>query len=343
MKLNYDKQTGRTSNRHGIHTRISEFGSIDKFAYLDSTKLFIPYYTDLINRLIEEDYIPGLSLKAAPYDFRKAPYEQMDYIRDLKNLIEKTYEENGEKKVVLIVNSLGGLMSLIFLRRQSTEWKDKYIQYVISVAVGWAGSVKAVEAYVRGFSIGTAEFSRACSRFSAQPLTEQPREYAKLPQILLLPKSLLRTMPSIIWLFPSSKAWEKTDVLVRLRNKTYTLNNMEEFFTDLEEPNGWEMYQDIKSFQDEVSEPGVELHCLYATDIQTVALVDYSFSFFDYWKKQLNSDGDGTANLQSLQVCEKWKTETNKVKTKSFPGLSHVEMIKNSEVLDHIIDIIDNN
>lgn len=32
------------------------------------------------------------------------------------------------------------------------------------------------------------------------------------------------------------------------------------------------MYQDIKSFQDEVSEPGVELHCLYATDIQTVAL-----------------------------------------------------------------------
>lgn len=73
MKLNYDKQTGRTSNRHGIHTRISEFGSIDKFAYLDSTKLFIPYYTDLINRLIEEDYIPGLSLKAAPYDFRKAP------------------------------------------------------------------------------------------------------------------------------------------------------------------------------------------------------------------------------------------------------------------------------
>lgn len=41
-------------------------------------------------------------------------------------------------------------MTLIFLQRQSQEWKDKFIYKFISLAASWAGSVKSVKVYAVG-------------------------------------------------------------------------------------------------------------------------------------------------------------------------------------------------
>lgn len=65
-------------------------------------------------------------------------------------MIEDTYEKNGKKKVILVVHSHGGPMSLVFLYQQSQEWKDQYIAYEISLGAAWAGAIKAMEAYIDG-------------------------------------------------------------------------------------------------------------------------------------------------------------------------------------------------
>lgn len=74
----------------------------------------------------------------------------MEYFRNLKMLIEETYVKNENKKVIIVVHSFGGPVSLAFLRRQNQKWKDKYIKYLISLSGAWAGAIKAIESFVAG-------------------------------------------------------------------------------------------------------------------------------------------------------------------------------------------------
>lgn len=45
---------------------------------------------------------------------------------------------------------MGGPMTLLFLQRQSQEWKDKFISKFISLSASWGGSVKAVKVFAVG-------------------------------------------------------------------------------------------------------------------------------------------------------------------------------------------------
>lgn len=76
--------------------------------------------------------------------------EQSEYFKNLKKLIEDTYAANGNKKVVLLVHSLGALMTLTMLNQQSQSWKDTHIRAMISLAGAWGGSAKAVKVYAIG-------------------------------------------------------------------------------------------------------------------------------------------------------------------------------------------------
>lgn len=64
-------------------------------------------------------------------------------------------------------------------------------------------------------------------------------------------------------------------------------------------------------------------------------------SFWDAFRYVRHEDGDGMVNLQSLEVCKKWKGETKTVETKAFPGVNHVTILTNSRVFKDIIRLID--
>ena len=49
------------------------------------------------------------------------------YFTKLKNLIEDTYTANGNRKITLMSHSLGCPYTLVFLNKQTKDWKDKYI------------------------------------------------------------------------------------------------------------------------------------------------------------------------------------------------------------------------
>lgn len=68
----------------------------------------------------------------------------------LKTLVEETYYNNSNEKVVLIAHSMGGPMTLLFLQKQAQSWKDKFIQCLVTLSGAWAGSVKAIKVFAIG-------------------------------------------------------------------------------------------------------------------------------------------------------------------------------------------------
>ena len=79
MKLVYDNVTRTTRNQDGVEIRIPGWGDPFVVEYLDPSKASPgSYFKDIGNMLVNDlGYIRNLSLRGAPYDFRKGPSEYL--------------------------------------------------------------------------------------------------------------------------------------------------------------------------------------------------------------------------------------------------------------------------
>lgn len=76
VKLSYDNVTRKTSNTAGVQIRIPGWGSSETVEWLDPTHASTgAYFKDIGNALVQEGYVRNISIRGAPYDFRKAPSE----------------------------------------------------------------------------------------------------------------------------------------------------------------------------------------------------------------------------------------------------------------------------
>lgn len=75
MRLVYDNVTRTTSNPAGVDIRLPGWGDPYVVEYLDPSKASPgSYFKDVANMLVSDlGYIRNLSIRGAPYDFRKAP------------------------------------------------------------------------------------------------------------------------------------------------------------------------------------------------------------------------------------------------------------------------------
>ena len=73
MRLIYDGFRRRTRNSAGVDVSVPGWGDPAVVEYLDEIKL-VPYFKDIIKMLVHRlGYVRDVSLRAAPYDFRKGP------------------------------------------------------------------------------------------------------------------------------------------------------------------------------------------------------------------------------------------------------------------------------
>lgn len=247
IRLIYDNKTRTTSNPPGVDIRVPGFGNSETVEWLDPSHAATGLYFNIVAATLSAmGYNRNTSIRGAPYDFRKAPNENQDYFVKLKKLIEDTYEENNNTSIMLIAHSMGGPMSLYFLNQQSQAWKDKYIKRLVTLSGAWGGSVKAIKVYAIGDDLGS----------------------------YILRESVMRaeqiTSPSLAFLLPSPLFWKPDEVLVQTEKKNYTLSNLEEFFIGISFPDGWEMKKDVEPFKLNFKPPGVEVHCLYGSQVDTV-------------------------------------------------------------------------
>ncbi|XP_043467328.1 phospholipase A2 group XV-like isoform X1 [Leptopilina heterotoma] len=320
MKLNYDNTTRKTKNQEGVDIRIPGWGDPFSVEYLDPSKAFPgSYFKDIGNMLVNElGYVRNLSLRGAPYDFRKGPNESEEFFVKLKLLIEETYTINSNAPVTLIAHSMGAPMSLIFLQRQTKKWKDKYLSSLITLAGVWGGSVKALKVFAVGDDLG------------AYVLRESVMRNEQI------------TSPSLGWLLPSTLFWKNSEILVQTDQKNYTLLNLKEFFIDINVPNGWEFRIDNEKYQKYFEAPEVKLHCLHGVKVGTVERLYYKpGTSIDGYPELINGDGDGTVNLRSLNACLLWqKKQIQKIYHKEFVGVNHMDILKHIDVLNYIKSIL---
>lgn len=316
IKLVYDNATRKTANMDGVQTRVPGWGNSETVEWLDPSHASSgAYFKDIANTLVSIGHERNKSIKGAPFDFRKAPNENQDYFVRLKTLIEDTYKDNNNSPIVLIAHSMGGPMSLYFLNLQTQKWKDQYIKCLITLSGAWGGSIKAIKVFAIGDDLGS---------------------YALRESVM---KQEQITNPSLAWLMPSPLFWRADEVLVQTDKKNYTLNNIKDYFYDLQYPTGWEMYKDVLPHTQNFSAPGVEVHCLYGSGVDTVEQLYYKpGTWLDGYPKLLNGDGDGTVNLRSLLGCSYWK-QSQSIATQALPGVDHMTILKHPTVLSYIVNL----
>ncbi|XP_014215443.1 group XV phospholipase A2-like [Copidosoma floridanum] len=323
MKLIYDNETRETKNPDGVDIRVAGWGDPFVVEYLDPSRASPgSYFNNIGNMLVTKlGYVRNVSLKGAPYDFRKGPNENEEYFILLKALIEETYTNNNNSAVTLIAHSMGGPMSLLFLQRQTQLWKNKYISSLITLAGAWGGSVKALKVFAIGDDLGA----------------------------LLLRGKILKdqqiTSPSLGWLLPSKLFWKNDEVLVETQLKNYTFADMREYLIDINVPNAWEFRKDNEKYQLDFRAPGVELHCLHGEKVQTVEKLLYKAGVaIDGSPELVPGDGDGTVNQRSLEGCTHWKgQQKQKIYHQPFPGVDHMKILSDAGVIDYVRKVLDFN
>lgn len=317
--LIYDNNTRTTQNSPGVETKIPGWGDPEVVEWIDPSHAPSgAYFNNIANALAAHGYVRNVSIRGAPYDFRKAPNENQQWFVDLKVLVEQTYEANGKVPITFIVHSMGAPMTLVFLQQQRNSWKNKYISRIISLAGAWAGSVKAVKVFAIGDDLGS-HFLRA--------------SVMRTEQI---------TSPSLAWLLPSPHFWKPDEVLVQTKRRNYTTSQLEDFFTDIDYPNGYEMRKDVIKYTD-FTAPGVEIHCLFGSEVPTVEKLHYTGDL-NSKLTLINGDGDGTVNARSLQACTRWigmREQLRKnISTLSVPGVDHLGILRDSRVVEYILGVL---
>ncbi|XP_019876595.2 phospholipase A2 group XV isoform X2 [Aethina tumida] len=319
IKLTYDNVTRTTRNAEGVDIRIPGFGQTETVEWLDPSHASSgAYFKDIGNLMVSLGHERNKSLRGAPYDFRRAPNENQEFFVNLKKLIEDTYSMNGNTPVILLAHSMGGLMSLHFLNQQTQKWKDQYIKSLVTLSAVWGGSMKAIKVYAIGDDLGS----------------------------YVLRESVLRaeqiTSPSLSWLLPSKLYWKPDEILIETEKKNFTINDLKEFFNDIAFPDGWEMRQDTEPYQLNFKPPGVEVHCLYGVNVNTVEKLHYKpGTWLDGYPTLIYGDGDGTVNRRSLEGCLHWRSlQKQKIHVIPFEKVDHLQILNNPDVLDYLAALV---
>lgn len=246
------------------------------------------------------------------------------YFDDLRSLIESTYTSQGNKKVTLLVHSMGAVVSHYFLTTFVTEdWKSVYLDQYVTLGGVWAGCSKALNALISG---DTDQIFKLSSRLYVRPLE--------------------RSFPSDYWLLPipSNDTWNTSVVLVTTPTSSYSAYDIHKLIDKLNYPNGPVMYRGVvKSMPRPFLPPNVTTHCIYGYDLQTAESFHFGgINSFPNGKPDVGySKGDGTVSLRSLRVCQNWEGEQVwPVKSYEMKGADHFGMLDDRDVLKIIENLV---
>lgn len=319
MRLHYDSKTRTTNNSEGVEIRAHQFGLLDSVAYLDISHLpYTDYFENIIATLEKRDgLVRDVDMVGAAFDFRKAPNELAEYFINLTILIQDQYVNSGYRPVTLICHSMGCLNSLYLLNQKSPQWKEIYVKRLITLGAPWDGSFKAISAMLFGDNLG----------------------------IPLLDRQKLRVVqasyPSLMYLFPKEPTFNRSQTLIQAAKSNFTLTNLDDLFKTVNMTSQMEMWHDTREIAGNLSAPGVEVWCLYGNKIATptkIIVESEVDAAFNSWKyTEIQGDGDGTVNLESLEACKAFrKQQIQPVYTRLFEGLDHIEILRRPAPANYI-------
>ncbi|KXJ27789.1 Group XV phospholipase A2 [Exaiptasia diaphana] len=265
------------------------------------------YFKPMVDALVSWGYERGITVRAAPYDFRYAPDSGDVYFMKLKKLIEDTSKMNREKKVTLLTHSLGCPYTLAFLNRQTNHWKNTYIKQWIALSGIWGGAAPLLWRYASGDACGVP---LGCS--------------------------------SHTFMLPSKELWSADEVLLRTPSRSYTTQDFDDFFRDIGFPKGSLVRRNVQSLISPLHKysPHVTLYCLFGSGIGTAERYTYGPGEFPHGNPSIAyGDGDGTVNARSLKACKNFQ-QRHGILIKVYPGRNHEDILSDDSVHDYIKSIL---
>lgn len=325
VRLVVDPRTGKPRSPPGVRTRVSDFGSVESVRHLDlnQPQLF-RYFAPVIERLQQIGYTPDQNMLAAPYDFRLAPQQLAGYFVDLGRLVEGARSKWG-RKATLICHSMGCTNLLVFLRLQTAEWRQDNVRKVIALSAPWGGAIKAVKALVVGDQLDI-------------PLISETKM-----------RDLARSFPSIAYLLPQAEVFARPSqhrvesggpVMVETPEESFRVGQLPQLLKMLNLTLQYDWFRASASLIKPL-EPlhDLQVDCFYSLNIPTPETVRFSqqANFPDGEYEVINSEGDGTVNMESLVVCDEWaRLLPGKVRSRMIKNAKHIETLSRKEVLDHL-------
>ena len=233
------------------------------------------------------------------------------------------YKDNGNVTVTIVAHSLGSPVILYFLSNIATQqWKDKYLKAFVPLSGTWKGAVKGLSTITSGNPDGIPGIKSLTARY------------------------LQRTTPTSYFLMPvpDHNVWSSTDPVVVTPDKNYTVYDYSTMFDDMQFSIGYSQYKALPSFLTTLAPPNVDTYCYYGTNMSTPAVLVYKEEQFpDSFPSIIMGNGDGTVNDMSLRACSIWEQmQSHKVSVLSFSGVEHYAMVKDSGVLQALLNIVTN-
>ncbi|KAK4474213.1 hypothetical protein MN116_000026, partial [Schistosoma mekongi] len=325
FKLQYDAKTGQSYDADGVDIIFPGWGETWSIENLDETpNMFSEYFGALVYVLRKDPfYVSNFTMRGAPYDFRKAPNENVKFFDKLKGLIEETYINAKQRPIVLLPHSMGCLYALWFLKKCDIQWKKKYIKSVVFSSCPFGGSVKTVKVEASGDNFGV---------FLRSPLSF---------------RHVQRSMPSLTFLFPDSRLWPPSEPLITTPTTNYSSADYERFFNDINYTVGYRMWTDTHSLVDGLEMPtGIDdIHCIHGSNLSTTDRIAYDAPslFYNRFPDQvpllIPGDGDGTVSIRSLEYCRNWPG----VKYYILPGAEHVHILSDIRHINIVLKILNAN
>ncbi|XP_074629609.1 lysosomal phospholipase A and acyltransferase-like [Acropora palmata] len=318
MRLLFDEKTNKLKNVPGVEIRVPGFGETYTVEYLDDEKA-IPYFASMVQRMVSWGYERGVSVRAAPYDYRYGPESQDEFYQKMKRLIEETYSVNGNKRITLMTHSMGGPLTLVFLNRQTSDWKDKYLHQWIAMSAPFGGAVEEIRTYTSGNTLFVPHFI-------LNPLAVRREQ---------------RTDTSNIFLLPSPELWSPDEVLLQTPHRTYTVNDYDQLFEDIGFPLGKKLRKLVGNLTYPLSAhaPNITVHCLHGSGIQTAERLTFSRGedLHNTQPAVSYGDGDSLVNIRSLEACEKWsQRQVYPVILKRFPSVYHNAILVDEDAQNYV-------
>jgi len=315
IALEYSPRTRSTHSPEGVEVRVRAPGDLSTVDYLEYPAL--PYFTYLTSALTRLGYVRNRNLRAAPYDFRKAPNELGPYFASLRALMEEmTVSTRGP--LVVVVHSNGAPLLNYFLSTVGAAWRRRHVGGAVALAGAWGGAVKTLKVYAAGDNLNYRILNPAYIR------------------------AVERSFPSLSFLLPDPQLWGDA-TMVEYAGNNFTMRDIDAFFRLMNLSDAVAMHEDTsKIFSKSGNAPKVPLHCLYGVGVETVEGLRYaSEAYFPSQPILVNGDGDGTVNRRSAELCHRYAhMQAEPVTSLPIEGTEHNGILSNPIALQYVVDLV---
>lgn len=149
-----DRNVVALKGLEGICNIVPEFDVLARpYQEILDLKFNYKYFARLCDSLCEKGYIQNGNLQALPYDFRRVldPDFRNAFFDEMHEMVEGLSKNHGDRPVVIVAHSLGGVLFKWFLTVRTTKkWRSKFIKRFILVNPPFGGSTMALKALLSG-------------------------------------------------------------------------------------------------------------------------------------------------------------------------------------------------